>query len=92
MKLEQIIERTFDAATGEVIDDSPHDAARMIAKQIVQAAQSKASEGYGPDVVAKKMAQNFHQALLAAIEEELKMSKAKQYSEYGPSGRSRGHA
>jgi len=84
MKLQQIIE-----AEAVVLPrtETPH--AEKLAKEFVDMAirrYGKGDETYNPEVVAKKLASNFHKAMLQAIDEELKYRRIKRVSPYGEEG------
>lgn len=81
MKIDELME--------ELMPRSNTPKAEAIAKDMVEAIiqrYGKGSDSYQPEVLAKKMAAAFHQAIVSAIDEELKYRNMAKVSPHGREG------
>ena len=86
--IEMLPERTYDQEGVEVIEPTRHKTAAKMAAQFIGLAEKQAGGGTaeGAELVAKKYAAAFHQALIAEIDDQLKMKNMKTYHAHGEAG------
>lgn len=78
MKINELLEKQ------ELLPRTPHRKAEDLGKEFVKLAIKQFGKGdstYNPEVHAKKIAANFHKAMVAAIDDDLKYRKMKKVGE-----------
>ena len=81
-------ERTYDQEGVEVIAPTRHKTAAALAAQFIKMAEQQSGGGTakGAELLAKKFAAEFHRAMVAEIDDQVKMKNMKSYHEYGEAG------